>query len=443
MDSGNNYSKYFTKINAYLFAIGIGFNIFNAYVISEIPMKIAMGLMGNSTLFVIGWALDFLQNLRKDIERFRSEKFSSNEEKIKKYRTPYHFYWVTVYEGKQSWRHATYDFSLTKISGKLSAVSKELDPDGNLRQYQMSAIIRGSRLVITKSPVSGTEQPGISIFPDFTIENDDKECGIRLAESYDKKVDGVFPIIISKGTLFKWRKLGKVDLEESQQLWRLWDNKFNPKRILKESLKHLGKIEHADVIQDIKASHLWRKIRGDFYFYNALWTLTGDGFVEDFKFLLNDKYTTKWKIIYFSEKDQSSENAKRATERQKRMYNSIIKILSPKDTLKTKSIQIREAHEDNEFPNITFFLFKDENNTYVSRIYIYELMNLKNDVPEIAFDVYGEETYRNLKRIFDSAFEHRTRQVSCKLKNRIMISPCITLSKRNSFLIANSHTVSD
>ena len=121
--------------------------------------------MGWAALIVIGWTLDFLQNLKKDIEIFRAEQFNSDEDKIKKYRNRYYFYWVTLYEEKQSWRYAIYDFSHTKTLGELSATSEELGPDGNFRQYHMDAIIRGSRLVIIKHPTSGTEQHGVSIFP--------------------------------------------------------------------------------------------------------------------------------------------------------------------------------------------------------------------------------------------------------------------------------------
>ena len=184
-----------------------------------------------------------------------------------------------------------------------------------------------------------------------------------MAETYDKKVDGVFPIIISKDILLKKQKVGEVGSKGSKKLWNMWNSKFNPKIVLKESFSHLGlgKIEHADVILDIKESHLWRKIRGEFYFYNALWTLTGDGFVEDFKYLLPENRTLKWKIVYFSDKQETPEKAGRAKKRKKRMYDSLKKILNSGDTLKSKSIHIREADENDKFPNITFFLFKDEN----------------------------------------------------------------------------------
>ena len=34
-------------------------------------------------------------------------------------------------------------------------------------------------------------------------------------------------------------------------------------------------------------------------------------------------------------------------------------------------------------------------------------MDLENDIPQIAFDVYGYATYQELKKIFDGAFKNR------------------------------------
>jgi len=169
--------------------------------------------------------------------------------------------------------------------------------------------------------------------------------------------------------------------------------------LVQSLIKSLESSNQATVIRNVKDASWWRMMNGEIMIYNALWILPKGVFRDTFQQLLTVK-ETKWKVVYFV--GNNNDEKELAGKRKRRMTEAINGIIKENPSV-SNLINVYEA-VDAKLPSITFFLFFDDLGRKVSRVYIKELLDQRNDVPSIAFDIYVDTVYDTLEKEFEQQY---------------------------------------
>lgn len=113
--------------------------------------------------------------------------FVSSEDDLEQLRRPLYKYHTTQLDGKYLWRANIYHFESSVGIGTLGARNDYIDEASVLNKTVIEAGIRGDRLILFGTRLTGQEQPSISIYPGMTAGYRNYHCGVGFIESYDSR----------------------------------------------------------------------------------------------------------------------------------------------------------------------------------------------------------------------------------------------------------------
>jgi hypothetical protein len=148
-------------------------------------------------------------------------KFLSAENDLEQLRRPLYKYHATQFEGKYVWRIFIYHFESSVGVGTLEVRNDFTDEAGDLNKTFVEAGIRGDRLVLFGTRITGgQEQPSISIYPGMTAGYKNYHCGVSFIESYDSQ-EAIVRTIVSYSPLVP-EESGFLSDASGRKLDNLW-----------------------------------------------------------------------------------------------------------------------------------------------------------------------------------------------------------------------------
>jgi hypothetical protein len=208
-------------------------------VVSAIVGALAGALVGASVSNVVNSQYDrpVLEEILGLLVRTSTSTVTSSELSLRHLRKVWHFYHLTVIEGRRSWRYVTVPFDNHSAVGSLTADVPVVDviDDGPPHVYKTDAAVWDRRLILLQTRVEGDEAAAVSLFPN--VSGFQKvHAGVAIMQSWDGE-DVLVPTLISSSPLLDDQQEGSVTDEGSaEELASVWTSQFGRVQTLLPSL---------------------------------------------------------------------------------------------------------------------------------------------------------------------------------------------------------------
>jgi hypothetical protein len=223
-----------------LFVLGITSAAIALLLLSGKPSsltRVVAGLVGALAGAVIGATMTILIDKRVQqgplsqmlqlLERTIDSTMTSPERDLAGLRTVWHHYHLTLIDGHPTWRYSIFRFDEDLSIGSLTSRIINDDPEGEPHEYRVDAAVRGSRLIVTQTPLRGQEAPAVEIFPHILQDFRRIHAGLGVMQTWDG--DEIFgPVLLSHASLCDEPTAGSMSRADARHLTTLWEKTFAP-----------------------------------------------------------------------------------------------------------------------------------------------------------------------------------------------------------------------
>lgn len=251
-----------------LFVLGIALASIALLLLTGKPSsltRIIAGLLGAFAGSVIGATMTILIDKRLQrgplsqmllvLERTVGSTMTSPEGDLAALRTLWHHYHLTLIDGQPTWRYSLFRFDEYPSIGSLTTRIVLNDAEGEPHEYRIEAAVRGSRLIVTQTPMQGQEAPAIEVYPHILHDFRRVHAGLGIMQTWDG--DEIFsPVLLSHVPLCEITSVGPIDQAGATCLASHWEKTFAP----------LGKLLREPAVVNerrvVAGRYLWDMLRG-------------------------------------------------------------------------------------------------------------------------------------------------------------------------------------